>query len=286
MGYTLLNPSAVGFDVVRRPAAARVASVLLVAATATPALLADLAARHPLVGLPAGPRRAALAESVQMREIRAASFPVLSAGDDGGRPVVQADPGGWDSFALGGAHELGPYVCEQLLGPGALPPVDPDDVRVLAADLLAEAVVGAWTAGATEPADDLYRTVRQAASTAGRPAGLGPNAVRVVALLDGLPTGTRGCGAFLRRTRGTADPVEWATAMQEAAWAAWLSGRERPAVAAQMLAVIALADRGIGAGDLAARVWNLVSGMVAVAVVQDLLPDATVAALAGPAPDW
>lgn len=279
MAYALLNPSAVGFDVVRRPAAGRVASVLLVAATATPALLGDLARRHPLAGLPAAERRAALAEAAVLREIRAASFPVMSPHDGRGSSAARAEPSGLGSLELGGAHELAPYISEQLLAPTTTPPTGADDDRALAVDLLAEAAVTAWTAGAGDPADDLHRAIRHAACAAGRPAGLGPNAERIVALLDGLPTGPDRWADCLARAGRTADPTEWAAAMQEAAFAAWLSGRERPAVAAQLLAVLALADRGVGAGHLTARVWNLVSGMVAAAVVQDLLPDAATATL-------
>ena len=61
--------------------------------------------------------------------------------------------------------------------------------------------------------------------------------------------------------------------MNEASWAAHLSGRIRDAAIAQLSAVSAFRRAGFSHADGARGVWNAVSGLVQATVVEDLLDD-------------
>ncbi|HET8614476.1 MAG TPA: hypothetical protein VFL94_03045 [Actinomycetales bacterium] len=65
----------------------------------------------------------------------------------------------------------------------------------------------------------------------------------------------------------------WAPAVHEATWAAYLSGRVAAAAAAQLHLVAAVRAAEVSLDDIAAGFWNAVSGAVSALVVQDLLDD-------------
>ena len=72
--------------------------------------------------------------------------------------------------------------------------------------------------------------------------------------------------------------------MHAAAWAAYLSGRLRPAATAQFQAVRALRALGMERADVAARsgLWNAVSGCVQAVTLHDLLDEVTYGVLVAP----
>jgi hypothetical protein len=111
---------------------------------------------------------------------------------------------------------------------------------------------------------------------------LGPYGGDVRDLLDGVRAGGRAGDPYRLGVLTRAHPVgEWSRAMHVASWAVELSGRTRPAAAAQLLAVLALAAAGFTADDCAGGVWNALSGAVTARLVADLLPDAEHRLLAG-----
>jgi hypothetical protein len=65
----------------------------------------------------------------------------------------------------------------------------------------------------------------------------------------------------------------WAPAVHEATWAAYLSGRVAASAAAQLHLVRAVRAAGVSLDDVAAGFWNAVSGAVSAMVVLDLLDD-------------
>jgi hypothetical protein len=65
----------------------------------------------------------------------------------------------------------------------------------------------------------------------------------------------------------------WAPAVHEATWAAYLSGRVAASAAAQLHLVGAVRSAGVSLDDVAGGFWNAVSGAVSAMVVQDLLDD-------------
>jgi hypothetical protein len=65
----------------------------------------------------------------------------------------------------------------------------------------------------------------------------------------------------------------WAPAVHEATWAAYLSGRVAAAAAAQLHLVSAVRSAGVPLDDIAGGFWNAASGAVSALVVSDLLDD-------------
>lgn len=65
----------------------------------------------------------------------------------------------------------------------------------------------------------------------------------------------------------------WAPAVHEATWAAYLSGRVAASAAAQLHLVSAVRSAGVPLDDVAGGFWNAVSGAVSALVVSDLLDD-------------
>jgi hypothetical protein len=70
--------------------------------------------------------------------------------------------------------------------------------------------------------------------------------------------------------------------MHDAAWAAYLSGRLRPAAAAQFQAVRGLRAAGVTPEQAARGVWNAVSGCLQGVVLHDMLDEVTYGVLVGP----
>jgi hypothetical protein len=83
----------------------------------------------------------------------------------------------------------------------------------------------------------------------------------------------RRLAAAVDRTRS--ENLTWAAAVHSTAWAVHLSGRVRPAAAAQLALVQAVDAGGISIGERAAGTWNLLSGALQALLVRDLLDTAT-----------
>jgi hypothetical protein len=85
-------------------------------------------------------------------------------------------------------------------------------------------------------------------------------------------------------TASAATGSDWSRRMHAAAWAAYLSGRLRPAATAQFQAVRALRAVRTDRADAAARtgLWNAVSGCVQAVTLHDLLDEVSYGVLVAP----
>ncbi|SDQ20634.1 hypothetical protein [Quadrisphaera sp. DSM 44207] len=295
MPYTLVSAATIGFDLVRLPAGRQVAEVLLTGLGAAAADLHRLAAAHPRRALAPAERAGLAGRGRRARELAAAGVPRLSAVGGAAQPsAAQPSAGRLDGrlAALASALERSTIgdaaAVERLVRTDVVDVPDVDaDVRDLAVDVLADAAVAAFAAGAL-PAD-LRRTLAapwHRAAAAGVPPehDLGPQAPALRALLAAVrDTGAEG----RRRWRAAVDAVRaerrpWAAAMHDASWAAHVSGRVRAAAAAQLLAVPAFDDAGFDAADGAQGVWNALAGCVQGVVLADLLDASSAAVLTRP----
>jgi hypothetical protein len=191
---------------------------------------------------------------------------------------------------IGNASSLERLLREDVLGaehPALARLVD--DVREQAADVLADAAVGAWAAEVLPPLvrrelELPFATVVPDAPTRGADADLGPatpelrTVLAVVAALD-----ARGRDRWRAAVdEGRAEQRPWAAAMHEASWAAHVSGRTRTLATAQLLAVRAFADAGFTASDGAAGSWNALAGVVQAMTMGDLLDGSALGVLRAP----
>ena len=304
--YTWTGSSALGFDLSRSPAGREVSQILLAALSADARYAIALAGRA-VAPARVRARATALAEAVQAVSGTAAVVDLTDArGDAGGghgadhavghvagpapdrvvdrdltriaRRVRAISFGGpldlLDLLRRDGLEHLQEQDRHQDMGGvgGALRGLA---VRHLCDALLAEL---AQDPGSPTDLDDLAAAFR---TTAPPPdPDLGPYAVDVEDLLDGVRRGGRGPDPYGLLAPVSSPPGEWSAAMHVASWAVELTGRTRCAAAAHMMAVAALTDAGFTGDDAAAGAWNALSGMVIARLVADLLPAAEHAVLA------
>jgi hypothetical protein len=291
--YSLVSAATLGFDLVRLPAGRAVADALLTGLAADAPALEHLAAVHPAAGRDRELRATLAVRSRKAREL-AAAVPQL-------RDAVQPPPGAdraavlvaqLERSTIGDAAAVERVLRDDVLGPEhpAVAQVG-EDVRDAAADVLADAAVGAWAAAVLPPlvARQLTGPLAVAVAT-GVPTtpelDLGPATGELSELLTGLRTlddaGRARWMAAVDASRAARRP--WATAMHEASWGAHVSGRTRTLAAAQLLAVRAFLDAGFGAPAAAAGAWNAVAGCVQGLVMADLLGSDALAVLCSPRP--
>ena len=301
MTYTLLGAPALGYDLVRLPAGAQVARVLLTALSAGPHDLSLLASAHP--GAQRVPRwRRALAASRQntarltldtTRQARGAA--VGGQRQPGSAVLALCEPG-----PVADLTALDLFIRHDVLDWtwSGSPELEVQDVTASrAADVLLDAAAAAYTAGL------LPYMVRRAmaapylsvnhnpvhadgargarAHPASRSALL-PAAVTTV--LAALAATTRAQRIAWRRAVEELRPhaPDWALAMDEANWAVHLSGRGKGAATAQLLAVEAFHRGGFDPSDGACGVWSAVSGCLHAAMTADLLAERDHATLLRP----
>ena len=280
MPYSMVGPTALGYDLARLPAGEHVATVVRTALRCTPRHLRRLSSHHP-----GDVRRRALWEAM---EDAAAPETMTSAiegadralglaltGDDAASAAVLQR---LEQAALGNLGALDRFLRHDLLdwtwshGPdGAVQ--DPHAAR--AADVLVDAAASAFCTEASA------RSRRRMAT---------PYLVTGLGLVDGsTETGHEGVDRMLRELsradagtrqfwRGAVDELrprttEWAPAMHQATWALHLSDRLRLAVDAQMAALTAFRAAGFTPRDAAYGVWNALSGAVQATAIEDLLPE-------------
>jgi hypothetical protein len=171
---------------------------------------------------------------------------------------------------------------EDLLGLARLDILDqsPGHVVALASDALAAAY------GGRRLADDVRSLLGSPWISAARtlpaiPVDLGPFGPDVREVLARAGTLTERQRNTLIEASGMAQP-EWSRRMHAAAWAAYLSGRLRPAAAAQFQAVRALRASNVDATLAARGVWNAVSGCLQAVVLHDILDEVTFGVLVAP----
>jgi hypothetical protein len=289
--YSLVSAATLGFDLVRLPAGRAVADALLAGLAADAPALEQLAAVHPAAGRDRELRAALAVRSRKAREL-AAAVPHL-------RDTAQLKPGAdraavlvaqLERSTIGDAAAVERVLREDVLGPEhpAVALVG-EEVRDAAADVLADAAVGAWAAAVLPPlvARQLTGPFAVAVAT-GAPTtpelDLGPATGELSELLTGLRTlddaGRARWMAAVDASRAARRP--WATAMHEASWGAHVSGRTRTLAAAQLLAVRAFLDAGFDAAAAAAGAWNAVAGCVQGIVMADLLGGDALSVLLAP----
>jgi hypothetical protein len=290
--YSLVSAATLGFDLVRLPAGRAVADVLLTGLAAGPAELTALARGARTHGADREQRTVLAVRARRAREM-AAAVPQLrsvGAGDvaDADRTAVLVTQ--LERGTIGNASSLERLLREDVLGAehAALARLA-DDVREQAADVLADAAVGAWAAEVLPPLvrrelELPFAAVVPDAPTRGADADLGPatpelrTVLAVVAALD-----TRGRDRWRAAVdEGRAEQRPWAAAMHEASWAAHVSGRTRTLATAQLLAVRAFADAGFTASDGAAGSWNALAGVVQAMTMGDLLDGSALGVLRAP----
>lgn len=285
--YSLVNAPTIGYDLARLPTGAAVATVLLEAlAVYSPSgEQADLSAFD--ASAVADPRRAAawlevsaLTPEAKLGEALAAAKQVV---DDAERTrqlgqfqsqALEPVMAGLASSYFGGLDDLVRFARLDLLE-GA-----PVHVVAMASDALAAAY------GGRRLPDDARHLlggpwIAATRSLPAIPADLGPFAAEVGRVLDKLPLLT-GPQAVVLVEASCALEADWSRRMHDAAWAAYLSGRLRPAASAQFQAVRGLRAAGVDPAMAARGVWNAVSGCLQAVVLHDLLDEVTYGVLVGP----
>jgi hypothetical protein len=287
--YSLVNAPTVGFDLARLPTGAAVATVLLEALAVQtehgqPAR--DLAAFD--VALPDDPRRAAawlevsaLTASPRVDEALSAVRRVVEEAAwavDPGHPTRSRDlepvMSTLSTASFGGLDDLLRLVRFDILDEA------PAHVVALASDALAAAY------GGRRLADDVRGLlgtpwIRAARSLPAIPADLGPYTAEIRRILDQVAVLTADQARVLIAVSKSAES-DWSRRMHAAAWAAYLSGRLRPAATAQFQAVRSLRACGVDATTTARGVWNAVSGCLQAVVLHDLLDEVTYGVLVAP----
>jgi hypothetical protein len=103
---------------------------------------------------------------------------------------------------------------------------------------------------------------------------LGPQQMQLAALLTRIRSLQPDEVQQVLQTYHRHQPTQlWAPAVHEATWAAYLSGRVAAAAAPQLHLGSAVRAAGVSLDDVAAGFWNAVSGAVSAMVVSDLLDD-------------
>jgi hypothetical protein len=296
--YSLVNAPTIGFDLARLSTGPAVATVLLEALAVQPSRgqqVPDLSAFDAVAV--DDPRRAAAWLEVSalsppprlddaLSAARQAVDEATTAG--GGDPEREGDRDAEQPRRV----ELEPVMrdlttatfgrLDDLLGLARLDILDhsPPHVVALASDALAAAY------GGRRLADGVRSLLGSPWITAARtlpgiPADLGPFGADVREVLDRAAKLTQRQQETLIKA-GAMAQTEWSRRMHAAAWAVYLSGRLRPAAAAQFQAVRALRASNVDAALAARGVWNAVSGCLQAVVMHDLLDEVTFGVLVAP----
>ena len=294
MPYSLVSAATLGFDLVRLPAGRAVADVLLTGLTAGPAELTALARGARTHGADREQRTVLAVRARRAREM-AAAVPQLRSVGEGTGDVAGADRTAalvaqLERGTIGTAASLERLLREDVLGPEhpALAGLA-EDVREQAADVLADAAVGAWAAEVLPPLvrrelELPFATVVPDAPTRGADADLGPATPELSSLLATFSAlDARGRDRWRAAVdEGRHEQRPWATAMHEGSWAAHVSGRTRALATAQLLAVRAFAAGGFDGRDGASGSWNALAGVVQGIAMGDLLDSSALGVLLAP----
>jgi hypothetical protein len=294
MPYSLVSAATLGFDLVRLPAGRSIADVLLAGLGSDTESLRQIAATHPARRLEGAPGEHAV-RSRRAREL-AAALPRLRDGgavdgpDRAGRLTVLVTQ--LERSTIGDARTVEWLLRNDVLHPEQAAVAASDrEVVADAADVLADAAVGYWAAAVlptslrrelTDPFDSVQSDLRALDVDGGPDLGPGARQLRnLLGALERLDETGRACWRAAADA-GRTGHRSWASAMHEASWAAYLSGRTRALAAAQMYAVRAFVDGGFQARDGAHGIWNAVAGCVQATATADLLDDRSLAVLQAP----
>jgi hypothetical protein len=300
---SLLNGSALGFDLVRLQHGPAVADVVLSALAVRPEDLEHLAGSltdgHPAAVAPAGrrPRRTAPRPSVLTPrsdlpngtavhppgELRLRDVPARAGAPGKGDTSVSvlasllrsATVGSLESLVALLRREVFAWTWQGTTDGGALASRTAEAGELQTTCLAAvSAAYGAVDLQAPRVAEALSRWTMLYARLPRRSVPLGPQQAQLAVLLARIqalsPTQVREVVDAYHRHQ----PAQlWAPAMHEATWAAYLSGRVAAAAAAQLHLVSAVRSAQVSLDDVAGGFWNAVSGAVSALVVSDLLDD-------------
>lgn len=261
MTYSLVNMPVLGFDLCRLAGGRTIAEILLRTLQLDEAGTAELAAR-PRGHRPVSRPRPVPALAATLRDLREdPTVPVASA--QSVRILERSMLGDFDALVRLVRDDMLDWTWDQA---GSVRFQHPDAVATveIVVDLMADVYADERTPRVTE---HLVPGGPAAASDI----DLGPQADAVHGLLDAVASMTPPQVAAMRSVATGAARAAWANAVHDASWAVYLTGRLRPAAAAQLLAVRAFGDAGFTARDGAHGVWNALSGAVQATVVADLI---------------
>jgi hypothetical protein len=274
--YSLVNATAVGFDLVRLPAGEQVAEVVLAALTSGPAVLARLAESHPGAGrLAQWEHVRAIGATDSVHATLGLALPALDLAIAGEAAASTAVLRRLELAPVGNLDALDRLVRdsaqEQTRNRNG-DVAEQDRVGDLAADVLVDAAASAYCADRL-PAE--LRRELVSPFVAARVQVDVPDLGAVAPLFDALGATTAESREAWRRAVDECRAAinRWAPAMNEASWAVHLSGRTVHAAIAQLSAVATFRRAGFTPTDGARGVWNAVSGLVQATVVEDLLDD-------------
>ncbi len=281
--YSLVNAPTIGFDLARLPTGAAVATVLLEALTVqSPSGVYDLSLFNPVIDVDV--RRAEAWLEVSALTPPARLDDALSAFRALVDEAAQATPIG--RRQLEPAMAALATACfgglDDLLGLLRLDILDESPAHVVA--MACDAVAAAY--GGRRLSDEVRSLLGRPWIFATRalpaiPGDFGPYDAELRRVLDRIPALTA-IEATQLAEGASASESDWGRRMHSAAWAAYLSGRLRPAAAAQFQAVRMLRSSGIDARLVARGVWNAISGCLQAVVMHDLLDEVTYGLLVTP----
>lgn len=272
MVYSLVSAPVLGFDIVRLPGGAAVAELLRRSLTLQPEELEPLARRLP----PAEVRERLWAEVEQAapRQVRVRDL----AGGSAVPPVeaLQRAPiGNLDGLLHCLRHDVLEWSWQRSGDSWAQ-----SDTAARATAVLADAAVSAYL---REQLPDQVRRqlaagwVGAARELPDRHSDFGPHHAEVETLLErvaALSAGSAGLRQLVALTetmRAGDSWSQWAHAMHSVSWAVHLSGRLRPAAAAQFALVQAVDAAQLSVSERAGGAWNLLSGAVHALVMRDMV---------------
>jgi hypothetical protein len=301
---SLLNGSALGFDLVRLQHGPMVASILMRALAVRPEDLGHLTARAD-----AGPRQPAGPQPLAPPDAAPGRLPAAPRSDlpngtavpppgeltirDVPARTVQADAGTDTSLTalssllrsatIGSLDSLVALIRREVFGWTWSESADDGELasRTSEADDVQAACVGAVSAvyGAVDLREPqiraaLARWERLATRLPRRSVPLGPQQMQLAVLLARVQSLRPDEVSEVVEAYHRHQPAQlWAPAMHEATWAAYLSGRVAAAAAAQLHLVSSVRSAGVPLDEVAGGFWNAVSGAVSALVVYDLLDD-------------
>lgn len=288
MPYTMINFTAVGFDIVRLPHGDRVSEVLSIALALGADDLATMASCHP--GDEREQRFAVLKDThrdsaADLRQNIAALVSDQDADTSTEAALtvlktLQTSPvGSLEALERLIRHHILDWTWDSVASAGDI--ATQSETARMAADVLVDAAAAAYAAGQLSAHDRREMTAPFAAvcrkwKNDGRDLptlAVSPDVTDALQQLSGLSPDQ--LLAWNTLTSETLKEVGvWAGAMNQACWAVHVSGRERTAAAAQLGAVMAMREAGISTEIAAKGVWNLISGAIQANATKDIL-DAT-----------
>ena len=294
--YSLVSATVLGYDLVRLPAGAGLARLLRTALALGPADVPVLAEAAVTAGGTAGDRAEAWVEVASalprlVRTDEALAAAAGSIGTPGGSRAAlgvlqRATVGHVDGLVGLVRHDVLDWTWQRADGVGVQ-----SEPASLAAGVVADAAVAAWTEGVVDPAVTATLRAPWGAVEPVLPppaVSAGPCAAAVEPLLVAAAAPDAAAVARLQEVSdrqrlgdGDVPPLDWPRAVHAATWAVHVTDRVREAAVAQLRLVEAL-HPVVPVAALATGTWGVLSGAAQALTVADLLDTATLDGLAAP----